>query len=42
MATVDMAPLCTRCLVRHWPDTRHYGRLRRLLARCRRGRRDGL
>jgi hypothetical protein len=45
MAAVDMAPPCVRCreltgrMVRHWPDTRHYGRVRRVLARWR-GRRD--
>lgn len=39
MAAVDMAPLCTRCLIRHWPDTRHYGPVRRAWARLR-GRRD--
>lgn len=45
MASVDMAPRCSRCSltacaeVRHWPDTRHYGRLRRTWARLR-GRRD--
>jgi hypothetical protein len=33
MAAVDMAPLCTRCMARHWPDSRHYGRVRRRLAR---------
>lgn len=31
MASVDMAPLCSRCRVHHFPDTRHYGRLRRRL-----------
>jgi hypothetical protein len=29
-------PFCTRCAVHHEPDTRHYGRLRRLLARLHR------
>lgn len=38
MASVDMAPYCTRCHQRHWPDTRHYGRLRLLWARLRRRR----
>lgn len=39
MASVDMAPPCERCsktmhrVVRHWPDTGHYSRLRRRLAR---------
>jgi hypothetical protein len=28
-----MPPLCMRCGVRHDPDTRHYGRFRRLLER---------
>lgn len=42
MASTDMAPRCTRCSflarreVRHWPDTRHYGRIRRAWARLRR------
>lgn len=36
MASVDMAPFCARCRLRHWPDRRHYGRIRRLLARLRR------
>lgn len=45
MAAVDSAPRCFRCSmraqaeVRHFPDTRHYGRLRRLFARLF-GRRD--
>lgn len=45
MAAVDMAPPCARCqeltglVVRHFPDTRHYGRVRRVWARLR-GRRD--
>lgn len=39
MAAVDMAPYCTRCHLRHFPDTRHYGRVRRVWARLR-GRRD--
>jgi hypothetical protein len=44
MASVDMAPRCARCSmrarreVRHWPDTRHYGRFRRLLLRLLRRR----
>lgn len=29
MASVDMAPLCTVCLVHHWPDSRHFGPVRR-------------
>lgn len=35
MASVDMAPLCLRCRARHWPDARHFGRLRRLVHRLR-------
>jgi hypothetical protein len=38
MAPVDMAPFCTRCHVRHWPDARHPGRIRRLLLRLLRRR----
>lgn len=44
MASVDMAPPCAKCTelahreVRHWPDTRHYGRLRRAFARLLRRR----
>lgn len=38
MAAADMAPLCTRCLIRHWPDSRHYGRIRRALRRLLRRR----
>lgn len=38
MASADMAPLCTRCLVRHWPDTRHLGRFRRSVRRLLRRR----
>lgn len=37
MAAVDMAPRCTVCGQRHFPDTRHYGRLRRAWARLVRG-----
>jgi hypothetical protein len=33
MASVDMAPLCSRCKARHWSDSRHYGRLRRAFRR---------
>jgi hypothetical protein len=33
MASVDMAPFCARCHVRHWPDSRHYGRIRRWVYR---------
>lgn len=31
MASADMAPLCTHCRERHWPDSRHLGRVRRWL-----------
>lgn len=34
MASVDMAPFCAVCHVHHWPDTRHYGRLRRAVVRA--------
>lgn len=30
-----MPPFCLRCGVRHFPDSRHYGRFRRLLVRLR-------
>lgn len=33
MSAADMAPLCTRCLARHWPDSRHLGRIRRTVRR---------
>jgi hypothetical protein len=44
MASVDMAPRCAICSlragfeVRHFPDTRHYGRWRLLLHRLLRRR----
>jgi hypothetical protein len=38
MASVDMAPFCARCHVRHFSDSRHYGRTRRLLRRLLRRR----
>jgi hypothetical protein len=33
MAAADMAPLCTRCMRRHWYDARHDSRMRRVLRR---------
>lgn len=38
MASADMAPFCAVCHVRHWPDSRHYGRVRLLLRRLLRRR----
>jgi hypothetical protein len=38
MASVDMAPYCTRCHARHFPDSRHYGRVRLTLRRILRRR----
>jgi hypothetical protein len=35
MASVDMAPRCTRCHVHHWPDSRHLGHIRAWLWRLR-------
>lgn len=41
MSAADMAEICARCsrelgrTVYHFPDSRHYGRFRRLLVRLR-------
>lgn len=42
MSAADMSPLCLRCRVHHFPDTRHYGRFRRRLHAARYRFRRGL